>query len=227
MQVSQSFRGFVQPFADVFDITVQSITEPVFRNARVQFFLVGPTILPSGEEIVDIDTLQLDFLPSAHEWVEVWYNGFRLINSTTDFGQTRAHYVHRNNRLLFNEPFVGRVKIICDGYFGYEMPPENYIHINNEQGARTKNTVAGQALVAQFCEPIVVGEPRNGFARLTDDRKSIVYVPDLDFVGYDSFSYAIVGERGQVSTPKCVFVTVGEPEKEETEEPAEPNEPTE
>ena len=78
MQVSQSFRGFVQPFAGVFDIEVKYVNVPVPRNHRVQFFMLeSPT-----------NMIELDFTPAAYNWVELWHDGFRMINYSTDFDRT-------------------------------------------------------------------------------------------------------------------------------------------
>jgi hypothetical protein len=213
MQVSQSFRGFVSPYAEVHDLEVNYITSPMPRNANVQFFnLTEPTSI-----------LELDFLPPAHNWVEVWLDGFRQVNTTFDFGKTYSIYQVRRHRIFFNEPVVGKVKVVCDTFFGDELDPANYVHIKNEQGIENKVPAPGQVFVAQNCEPIIVGAPRHGFARVTDDRKSMVYVPDLNFFGYDSFSYVVMAERGQLSAPKCVYVTIVGPEpKPEEGDPTTP-----
>lgn len=201
MQVSQSFRGFVNPTADVHDLEVDALTAPMFRGADVQFFnLEEPT-----------SVIELDFLPPAHNWIEVWQDGFRLINTTFDFGKTYSIYEVRRHRIFFNEPIMGKIKVVSDNFLAYNLPENHYVHIRNEQGLENKVAKPGEVFVSQYCEPIIVGAPRHGYARLTDDRKSMVYVPDLDFSGYDSFSYAVMGERGQISVPKCVYITIVAP----------------
>lgn len=219
MQVSQSFRGFVQPFAEVIDMQVDTLNFPAFRNANVEFYFIEQEFNEDGSPIPFKQVLELEEFPSVPAWVEVWRDGFRLVNTSTDFGKTFEFYEVRRNRIFFKEDVIGRYKIICDRFFGLELPEANYIRINNEQGAKTPATKPGQALVAQLCEPVVVSEPRNGYVRLTDDRKSLVFVPDLDFEGYDSFSYVIMSERGQVSSPKCVYITVGKPGDKKDETP--------
>ena len=59
-----------------------------------------------------------------------------------------------------------------------------------------------------YCEPIVLSQPEHGYAKLSVDRKSMVYVPNPDYVGYDSFSYTLITQHGQIGMPKCIFIEV-------------------
>jgi len=62
--------------------------------------------------------------------------------------------------------------------------------------------------VSLYCEPVVLTQPYNGYARLSADRRSIVYVPNFQFVGQDTFSWATITQHGQVSEPQCVYIKV-------------------
>lgn len=62
--------------------------------------------------------------------------------------------------------------------------------------------------VALYSEPIILTQPYNGYARLTTDRKSIAYTPNLNYVGNDTFSWSMINQRGQIGTPKCVYINI-------------------
>lgn len=223
MDVTVTNCRFVQPFVEVRDLMVPMIYETVPRGSKVVYLTIDPTV----EDFEPITQVFLSPIPQNPNWVEVWLDGFRMINTTLDFGDSHTAYeVTADGVLKFKTPLSeGNLKIIMDGPFGYDLP-DFTIQVRNRQGAKTKNTVDGQALVSYFCEPIILTEPVVGFVRLTDDRKSLVYIPPANFEGYDAFSYAVYTDRGQLSEPKCVYVTIGEPKKEE-EEPEEGDEDTE
>lgn len=213
MDVTVDNCRFVQPFVSVVDMKVEKIPSTVARGARIMYVDVNP----EAEDFEPISQIALDPQPYNINWVEVWIDDFRLVNITTDFGETHSAYeVTIDNILKLKTPLTEKcfVKIVMDGLFGYDLP-DNTITVSNRQGAKTKNTVEGRALVSYFCEPIILTQPVVGFVRLTDDRKSLVYVPPADFDGYDAFSYTVYTDRGQLAEPKCVYVTIGEPKKEE------------
>lgn len=225
MDVTVDNCRFVQPFVSVVDMVVPRLSSTASRGARIMYVDVNP----EEEDFEPIKDIVLDPQPHNINWVEVWIDDFRLVNTTLDFGETHSAYeVTADGVLKLETPLTEKcfVKIVMDGLFGYDLP-ENIITVSNRQGAKTKNTVEGRALVSYFCEPIILTQPVVGYARLTDDRKSIVYVPPANFDGYDAFSYTVYTDRGQLAEPKCVFVTIGEPKKEEEEpEEGEPTEPT-
>jgi hypothetical protein len=62
--------------------------------------------------------------------------------------------------------------------------------------------------IALYSEPVIITQPRSGYARLTSDRKNIAYVPNFGYVGQDTFSWAMINQHGQISEPKCVNITI-------------------
>lgn len=66
-------------------------------------------------------------------------------------------------------------------------------------------TVTGIGL---YSEPIIITQPVNGYARLTADRQRIAYIPDMNYVGNDVFSWSMINQHGQIGVPKCVNITV-------------------
>ena len=210
MSVTVTNTRFVQPFAEVINLKVPKLETAVTRNSQVTYI----TLHPEDPNFKPVYGVVMDKLPLNKATVEVWHDGFRLVNSTLDFNKTYTTFTIRGKIILFNEPFTeGTFKIYADEPFYNELP-EYTINVNNVQGAATKNTINGQVLASYFCEPVVLTEPSNGFVRLTDDRHSLVYVPPSGWEGKDAFSYAIMSDRGQISEPKCVFVTVGEPKED-------------
>lgn len=67
-----------------------------------------------------------------------------------------------------------------------------------------KQTVA----IGLYSEPVIITQPHHGYARLTTDRQGIAYTPDLDYVGNDSFSWALINQHGQIGDPRCVNIRV-------------------
>lgn len=62
--------------------------------------------------------------------------------------------------------------------------------------------------IGLYSEPVIITQPYHGYARLTTDRKGIAYVPDLNYVGGDAFSWALINQHGQIGDPKCVYISV-------------------
>lgn len=69
-------------------------------------------------------------------------------------------------------------------------------------------TVKTITVTALYAEPVIITQPYHGYARLTTDRQGVVYVPNLNYVGNDSFSWSMINQHGQIGDPKCVNITV-------------------
>jgi lysophospholipase L1-like esterase len=61
---------------------------------------------------------------------------------------------------------------------------------------------------SHFAEPLVLSQPQHGYAKISNDRTSIVYVPFPDYIGLDSFSYTLLSQHGQAGIPKGIYVEV-------------------
>ena len=68
---------------------------------------------------INVSVINLPFIPMAVEWVEIYVDGFRLINpvvlSATD--NTPASYENYNisgETITFSSPLSGNIHIICD-----------------------------------------------------------------------------------------------------------------
>jgi hypothetical protein len=193
---------FVQPFVDTVNLNVKINQENIRRGAVIQ------------EDDFPEPVTEIFFLTPylIKEWVEIYVNGFRLVNASYDFGITHEDYEIIGDRIVFNNPQTGNIRIIIEREATAPfLPPENIIQIRNEQGARTRASRPGDLFAAYFCKPIVLSEPQNGFVRLTDDGLNLVYCPDPDFEGFDSFAYTAISERGQIAEPKCTYIRVGNP----------------
>lgn len=62
--------------------------------------------------------------------------------------------------------------------------------------------------ISLYSEPIIITQPHHGYARLTTDRKSIAYVPNTNYSGFDTFSWTLINQHGQIGIPKCVQINV-------------------
>lgn len=62
--------------------------------------------------------------------------------------------------------------------------------------------------IALYSEPVIITQPHHGYARLTADRQRIAYIPDVNYVGNDAFSWALINQHGQIGDPRCVNIRV-------------------
>lgn len=155
--------------------------------------------------------------------VEIYKDGIRVINRSTDFGTTHLDppqltYSIDGQMITFNQPVAGEIKVICDQRIEPRVPKEYIITFDNIFGGETVAPEMDETYAATWIEPVICTQPYNGFARLTDDRKSIIYVPNPGYLGEDSFSYTLINLRGQTAETKCIYITV-------VERPPPPEEP--
>lgn len=71
-------------------------------------------------------------------------------------------------------------------------------------------TVSETQGIGIYSEPVVITQPLHGYARLSTDRKSIAYVPNVGYVGNDTFSWTMITQHGQVGVPECVNIKITE-----------------
>ena len=193
----------VQPFVDVVDLAVKVATATIPRPGF------------TTEKALENETsLTLTGNPYNINMVSVFVDGFCVINQTLDFGKTWSGYTISGNILTFNEPVTGNVKVFVDYPMDITLPAENIIDVKNVQGAKTKARNPGENFSSYFCKPVILTLPQNGYARLSNDHKEIIYVPKGGFEGFDAFSYTVITDRGQVADPKCAYVKVGSPKAE-------------
>jgi hypothetical protein len=203
---------FIQPFVDELNIVVHPNNDTLADVDGITYPLVPPrsaqyySYQASSESVIT-----LPWTPIVNEWVEIYLEGFRIVNFTTDFGLNYNPYSIENNIITFDAVITGNVEIYCDNTLQPGVRPSNIIIHDNIQGAEADSPLPDQTFAAIWCEPFVCAQPSFGYVRLTDDRRSLMYIPNQFYVGNDSFSYALISQRGQVSKPKCVFVNVFDP----------------
>ena len=148
-------------------------------------------------------TINLSFTPTVADWVEVFVDGFRVLNPRVagiQGGWLYERYNVAGRTITFAEPISGLVTVVCDTR---PVPQRNasIIEVDNVQGFRS-------ARASLYIEPVIVAEPVNGYARLSTDRMSMVYLPKTGFIGDDSFSYCLINNHGQYSKNYCVYISV-------------------
>lgn len=244
----------------------------------------------------DTTVVQLPWMPTAPEWVEVYINGVRLVNprvTSIDAGTYYEVFNLNDNNIRFSRPVTGQLTIICDtranhwwgsiivntknvqaeselknlyNFNVYDWPVSggsingfnyrvNYIAgpkfennsyviiedcipakfngnfqvLNGTLGSvNFRGTIPGRETmikpgtisgfgnavvkqtqgIALYSEPIILTQPYSGYARLTGDRKSIAYVPNVGYVGNDTFSWSMINQHGQIGEPKCVVINM-------------------
>ena len=194
---------------------VQPIVLETILEVEINTFISGRQALTHNESGSDVSSISLPWTPTTKYWVEVYVDGFRLINTSTDFDHTFAEFEVNGRTITFSEPVSGDILVVCDAITCPPYEDVNVVSVENEQGA--KSLTAG-LFVASHCEPIILTQPEHGFARLTDDRMSILYIPNVGYTGPDAFSYSVFTQRGQLANPKCVQIQVGPLPSEEEEE---------
>jgi len=61
---------------------------------------------------------------------------------------------------------------------------------------------------SHYSEAMVLSQPHHGYARITDNRRNIAYVPFPDYSGPDSFTYTLLTQTGQAGPPKSMYINV-------------------
>ncbi len=191
-------RRVVIPFAkDLYEECPINQSLSVARNEnRFTQVLVTPT-----------PQISLPFNVLCEDWVEVYLDGKRLVNPRAygDFGGTEYEKFNvASQTITFKAPITGEVTVISDTNVPSADEEEVgiFIGVENSQGYKSKT-------VSIYHEPVVMTEPEFGFARLSFDRKSILYVPNYGFSGADQFNYCIINSHGQQSRNRCIRVKVG------------------
>lgn len=148
-------------------------------------------------------SISLNFTPPSPEWVEVWVDGARLLNpriKSTDGGTLFEIFNVQGNVINFSNYISGQITIICDSTPVVSQAATT-IEIENRQGFRSSRS-------SLYVEPIILVPPQSGYARLSTDRQSMCYVPQTNFIGYDTFSYCLINNHGQYSKNYCVYIKV-------------------
>lgn len=189
--------------------------------------------------LTNADTVQLNFQPLSDQWIELYLDGYRIINPKyathrTPGARYENYNLVENNQIRFSEPQTGNLKIICDtlthtlaeglidgniagAVIGFENIQSYDVFEKRFNPSRYPmpdlglvNTVIRIRVGdAHYCEPIVLAQPCYGYVRVSKDRKSLVYVPRISFSGYDVFGYTLMSQRGQMGMPASITVKVG------------------
>jgi len=195
------------------------------------------------------NVLELSFTPISREWVEVYLDGYRVINpkyaNKQAPGLPYEEYNISGNTVIFSNAVTGNVRVICDEVLkpeseytsdltkkglvipvinvqSYDIYDKRFTpdrkatgNVRNRFGSNVVSTLGlynshltyrvGDSL---WSDPIAITQPSNGYVRLTEDRRSFLYVPKLNFKGNDGFIYTLITQHGQIGPPKNIYITV-------------------
>ena len=202
---------FIHPFAEEINITVlpndgitvnSDVIYPLIPDRSTQYYTA---------EVSNLTTIVLPWTPINEAWIEIYIDGIRIINISNDFGLSYNQYVVIGNSISLSTPITGTLEVFCDAALDPVLSSDNIITVDNLQGSEAIPDGPGQTYASTWCEPLVCAQPQNGYVKVSDDRTSLIYVPNQLFVGRDSFSYALISQRGQLSKPKCVYINVEAP----------------
>ena len=140
--------------------------------------------------------VKLSVVPYNVYWVEVWLNGWRFLN--TDARKPR--YIISEDLLIFTERVVGDIMVVID------TQPLPYFGANTAYSTQIQRDAFGP--ISLRSEPVILTQPRNGYVRLSADRKFLVYVPDPGFTGKDTYNWTLMTQDGQLGPAKCAQITV-------------------
>lgn len=195
------------------------------RQAHVQHFSVA-----------NVTSIQLDFTPLSDQWLEIYLDGYRVINPR--YGTTETRYVRyetynmaANNQVRFGNVISGNLTVVCDtqshtraeirtqaNVAGVTMRFDNIQNYDVFEkrfnpsrypmaNLDLRNTIMRIRVGdGLYSEPQVLAQPCYGFVRLTMDRKSLVYVPRPGFQGWDVFGYTLMSQHGQMGRPATITV---------------------
>jgi hypothetical protein len=154
-----------------------------------------------------VSEIILPFKILCEDWVEVYVDGKRILNPRLYSDQGGTEYEKFNvvgQTLNFKESVFGEIIVISDTNIpsAEEEKAGVLIDIENIQGYKSKS-------ISLYHEPVVMTQPEFGYARLSFDRKSILYVPHPGFSGADQFNYCIINNHGQQSRNRCIRIKVG------------------
>jgi len=184
----------------------------------------------------------LAFEPLSDQWVEIYLEGVRMINTRYATQKTNwlnyEVYNQHNGEIQFQTPVTGNIKVVCDyttrsrseiadpnmqgiifdveniqSYDVYEknFNPARYATAfgANINGVGLYNTaIRNRVGDALYTEPIVIRQPMYGHVRITENRRNMIYVPKKNFYGWDSFTYTLLTQHGQIGKPECCSVRV-------------------
>lgn len=207
MLIINNCRVIIPPIDDLF------ITVPENRSTLEYRMITSRDELRFEFTMAFTTTIAVPWTIPSALMTEVYKDGIRVINRSTDFEEThlglpQLTYTIHGQQITFNQPVAADITIICDQKIAPNVPKEYIISIDNIYGGETLAEDENATNASTWCEPVISTQPYNGFARMTDDRKSIIYVPNPGYLGEDAFSYTIITSRGQTAETKCVYITV-------------------
>jgi len=186
----------------------------------------------------NLSSIELDFVPLSDLWIEVYIDGYRVINPRYATEPTRSigyetYNLRGSTTLEFAQPITGNVTIVCDtlpynvgetlhqanvsgmtvtfdniqnyDIFEKRFNPARFPMRNLDLVNTVLRVRVGDGL---YAAPLVMQQPCYGHARVSKDRKSIVYIPRVGFQGWDYFGYTLMSQRGQMGKPETCSIRV-------------------
>jgi hypothetical protein len=130
----------------------------------------------------------------------VWYN--------TDSKLYNQSKLDASTGTIIVKTYTTKSSLAAEVTLIESVPSKSYITTPGKISGFGNATVKKLQGISLYAEPIIITQPRHGYARLTTDRQSIAYVPNLNYKGFDTFSWSMINQHGQIGTPKCVQINV-------------------
>lgn len=129
----------------------------------------------------------------------IWYNLKTKVYKHAKFDSNNSIVVNTYSSRAALDAAVPRID---------DVPTKSYITKPGTISGFGNATVKQLQGISLYSEPIIITQPRHGYARLTTDRQSIAYVPNKNYKGFDTFSWSMINQHGQIGTPKCVEINI-------------------
>lgn len=202
------------------------VTDPECRRqAHVQHLTVS-----------NANVVQLDFQPISDQWIELYLDGYRILNYRyptyeTQYATYETYNMAANNTIRFANAITGNLTIVCDtlAYPKSETLTQanisgvtvNFDNVQSYDVYEKRFTPSRYPMPslglrnslmririgdAHYSEPVILSQPCYGFVRLSRDRRSIVYTPRLGYQGWDVFGYTLMSQHGQMGKPAGITI---------------------
>ena len=194
-----TFNVFYKPgpeFRENSYVLIENCVPTVFNGNFKVTHSTPESVTVRGETTLEVRTDD----PAPITANRVWYNTTSNIYNHSKLDSITGTIVVTT--------YTTKSSLTADVNLVASVPGKSYITTPGIISGFGNATVTKLQGISLYAEPIIITQPLNGYARLTTDRKSIAYVPNVSFKGVDTFSWSMINQHGQIGTPKCVQITV-------------------
>jgi hypothetical protein len=163
------------------------------------------TSINSGQVLIVIDTEPIPYYAASIVHVSSVQRQTTTNTFTSTVGQV-------NYTLTMTPPNVNSITVTVNDipktFAQYSLSGTTLTLTTAPEIGSTVKVVINHYPISLRSEPVALTQPWNGYVRLTADRRNLVYVPNTNFVGYDTFNWSLITQNGQIGPAKCAKIFV-------------------